>query len=99
MLKISQKLEYAIRAMIELAVRRPTGELVPAREIAAAATQRAEDDAKIVNDLQAQIAEFDKGETNAKDPCRIDDSFSAAARRLRAPVPRSHRPKVTKPAR
>ena len=36
MLKISQKLEYAIRAMIELAVRRPSGELVPAREIAAA---------------------------------------------------------------
>jgi Rrf2 family protein len=35
-LKISQKLEYAIRAMIELAVRRPSGELVPAREIAAA---------------------------------------------------------------
>ena len=36
MLKISQKLEYAIRAMIELAIRRPSGDLVPAREIAAA---------------------------------------------------------------
>ncbi|MFB3739464.1 MAG: Rrf2 family transcriptional regulator, partial [Candidatus Velamenicoccus archaeovorus] len=34
MLKISQKLEYAMRAMIELAVRRDSGELVPAREIA-----------------------------------------------------------------
>jgi Rrf2 family protein len=33
MLKISQKLEYAMRAMIELAVRRDDG-LVPAREIA-----------------------------------------------------------------
>ena len=35
MLKISQKLEYAMRAMIELAVRRGDG-LVPAREIAQA---------------------------------------------------------------
>jgi Rrf2 family protein len=35
-LKISQKLEYAMRAMIELAVRRESGELVPAREIAEA---------------------------------------------------------------
>jgi len=34
MLKISQKLEYAIRAMIELAERRDDGSLVPAREIA-----------------------------------------------------------------
>jgi Rrf2 family protein len=34
MLKISQKLEYAIRAMIELAERRDDGALVPAREIA-----------------------------------------------------------------
>lgn len=36
MLKISQKLEYAMRAMIELAVRRDSGQLVPAREIAQA---------------------------------------------------------------
>ena len=36
MLKISQRLEYAMRAMIELALRRPSGQLVPAREIAAA---------------------------------------------------------------
>jgi Rrf2 family protein len=35
-LKISQRLEYAMRAMIELALRRPSGQLVPAREIAAA---------------------------------------------------------------
>lgn len=35
MLKISQKLEYAMRAMIELSVRRD-GALVPAREIAEA---------------------------------------------------------------
>jgi Rrf2 family protein len=34
-LKISQKLEYAMRAMIELAQRRDEGVLVPAREIAA----------------------------------------------------------------
>ncbi|MEA2555969.1 MAG: Rrf2 family transcriptional regulator, iron-sulfur cluster assembly transcription factor [Actinomycetota bacterium] len=34
MLKISQKLEYAMRAMIELAQRRSEGVLVPAREIA-----------------------------------------------------------------
>ena len=34
MLKISQKLEYAMRAMIELALRRESGALVPAREIA-----------------------------------------------------------------
>lgn len=34
MLKISQKLEYAIRAMIELAERRGDDTLVPAREIA-----------------------------------------------------------------
>lgn len=34
MLKISQKLEYAMRAMIELAARREDGALVPAREIA-----------------------------------------------------------------
>jgi Rrf2 family protein len=33
-LKISQKLEYAIRATIELALRRDAGTLVPAREIA-----------------------------------------------------------------
>ena len=36
MLKISQKLEYAMRAMIELALRRDGGGLVPAREIATA---------------------------------------------------------------
>lgn len=36
MLKISQRLEYAMRAMIELAVRRQDGDLVPAREIAEA---------------------------------------------------------------
>ncbi len=36
MLKISQKLEYAMRAMIELALRRDSGSLVPAREIAEA---------------------------------------------------------------
>ena len=35
MLKISQKLEYAMRAMIELADTRHDGALVPAREIAA----------------------------------------------------------------
>ena len=34
MLKISQKLEYAMRAMIELAQRREEGALVPARQIA-----------------------------------------------------------------
>jgi Rrf2 family protein len=33
-LKISQKLEYAMRAMMELAMRRESGALVPAREIA-----------------------------------------------------------------
>jgi Rrf2 family iron-sulfur cluster assembly transcriptional regulator len=33
-LKVSQKLEYAMRAMIELAQRRDEGVLVPAREIA-----------------------------------------------------------------
>jgi Rrf2 family transcriptional regulator, iron-sulfur cluster assembly transcription factor len=33
-LKVSQKLEYAMRAMIELAQRRDAGTLVPAREIA-----------------------------------------------------------------
>jgi Rrf2 family protein len=36
LLKISQKLEYAMRAMIELALRRESGQLVPAREIAEA---------------------------------------------------------------
>jgi Rrf2 family protein len=36
MLKISQKLEYAMRAMIELSLRREEGVLVPAREIAQA---------------------------------------------------------------
>lgn len=36
MLKISQKLEYAMRAMIELSMRREGGGLVPAREIAQA---------------------------------------------------------------
>lgn len=36
MLRISQKLEYAMRAMIELALRRDSGALVPAREIAEA---------------------------------------------------------------
>ena len=36
MLKISQKLEYAMRAMIELAMRRDGDLLVPARAIAAA---------------------------------------------------------------
>jgi Rrf2 family protein len=35
-LKISLKVEYAMRAMIELALRRDAGTLVPAREIAAA---------------------------------------------------------------
>jgi Rrf2 family protein len=35
-LKISQKLEYAIRAMIELTLRKDEGVLVPAREIAEA---------------------------------------------------------------
>jgi Rrf2 family protein len=34
MLKVSQKLEYAMRAMIELAQRRDEGILLPAREIA-----------------------------------------------------------------
>lgn len=36
MLKISQKLEYAMRAMIELSMRRGSDDLVPAREIARA---------------------------------------------------------------
>src|SRR3990172_1535753 len=36
MLKVSQKLEYAMRAMIELTLRREEGVLVPAREIAEA---------------------------------------------------------------
>lgn len=36
MLKISQRLEYAMRAMIELALRRGSGQLVPARAIAEA---------------------------------------------------------------
>ena len=36
MLKISQKLEYAMRAMIELSLRRNDGALVPARELAQA---------------------------------------------------------------
>lgn len=36
MLRISQKLEYATRAMIELAARESDGALVPAREIAEA---------------------------------------------------------------
>jgi Rrf2 family protein len=36
LLKISQKLEYAMRAMIELAIRRDSGQLIPAREIALA---------------------------------------------------------------
>lgn len=36
MLKVSQKLEYAIRALIELAARRDEDHLVPAREIAEA---------------------------------------------------------------
>jgi len=36
MLKISQKLEYAMRAMIELSLRRSDGALVPARELAQA---------------------------------------------------------------
>src|SRR5580765_5932769 len=36
MLKISQRLEYAMRAMIELSLRREGGGLVPAREIAMA---------------------------------------------------------------
>lgn len=35
MLRFSQKLEYAMRAMIELSLRREEGVLVPAREIAA----------------------------------------------------------------
>jgi Rrf2 family protein len=35
-LKISQRLEYAMRAMIELSLRRESGTLVPAREIAEA---------------------------------------------------------------
>jgi Rrf2 family protein len=35
-LKISQKLEYSMRAMIELALHESSGELVPAREIAEA---------------------------------------------------------------
>jgi Rrf2 family protein len=35
-LKVSQKLEYAMRAMIELTIRRDEGVLVPAREIAEA---------------------------------------------------------------
>ena len=34
MLKVSQKLEYAMRAMIELSERREEGTLVPARAIA-----------------------------------------------------------------
>lgn len=34
MLRISQRLEYAMRAMIELSLRRESGALVPAREIA-----------------------------------------------------------------
>ncbi|MEX2421988.1 MAG: Rrf2 family transcriptional regulator [Actinomycetota bacterium] len=36
MLKISQKLEYAMRAMIELSLRRSDAALVPARELAQA---------------------------------------------------------------
>lgn len=70
-----------------------------AKEIAAAATQRAEDDATLLAKLQKHIDDFDKGEANAKDPCTIDDAFHAAARGLRQPAKPVRPAKVTRPAK
>jgi hypothetical protein len=68
-------------------------------EIAKAATQRAEDDAAAMADLQRQIAEFDKGEKDAKDPCLIDDRFRDAAGKLRQPAPRDRHTPLARPAK
>lgn len=68
-----------------------------AREIAVAATQRVEEDAVELAKLQKQIEDFDRSQTNVKDPCAIDDTFYGAARKLRQPFHRNRPAKVTRP--
>lgn len=66
-------------------------------EIAKAATQRAEADAAELEKLHKQIADFDRGEAHAPDPCLIDDRFHDAARQLRQPARRDRPAKVARP--
>lgn len=70
-----------------------------AREIAAAATQRAEDDASELAKLQKQIDNFDRSQSNVKDPCVMDDLFIDATGKLRQPVKRPRPAKVTRPTK
>lgn len=66
-------------------------------EIAKAATERVEEDTVTLSNLQKQVADFDKGEADAKDPCLMDDRMVGASQRLRF-VPKPRRPaKVTRP--
>lgn len=68
-----------------------------AEEIARAATRRIEEDAVELNELRKQIADFDKGEADAKNPCVIDDAFHNAASKLRARPAPTRRARVTRP--
>lgn len=72
-------------------------EAANARAIAEAATRRVEEDTAELSKLRRQVADFDKGETNAKVPCVMDDVFIDAAHKLRF-TPKARRPaKVARP--
>ena len=66
-------------------------------EIAKAATERAASDAAELSKLKQQVADFDKDETHAQNPCTMDDLFVDAARKLRQPARRNRPAKVTRP--
>lgn len=68
-----------------------------AAEIAKAATERAASDAAELSKLKQQVADFDKDETHAQNPCTMDDLFVDAARKLRQPARRNRPAKVTRP--
>jgi hypothetical protein len=68
-------------------------------EIAKAATERVEDDEAELAKLRQQVADFDKGEANAKDPCLMDSRLIGASDRMRQPAPSRRHPKLTRPSK
>lgn len=90
------------RAVYQAEVRRQEA---AARDIAKAATARAEEDAAIAEDLRRKIEAFDKQEKTGVGikvssgkvlPCSIDDDFAGVVRSLDAPSRKSKAAKRTR---